>query len=100
MNKHIKWWWQRRVRGFDDRELWSLDYTIAKYALPRLKRFKDTTHGTPYNLQEVEWQLILADIIRGLEYLIEDDYYVDEYKQGCIRRGIDLFGNHFNNLWD
>ena len=37
--RRLKWFIQRRRRGFDDRELWSLDYTIARYVYPRLKVF-------------------------------------------------------------
>ena len=37
--RRLKWFIQRRRRGFDDRELWSLDHTIAKYVYPRLKVF-------------------------------------------------------------
>ena len=37
--RRLKWFIQRRRQGFDDRELWSLDYTIAKYVYPRLKVF-------------------------------------------------------------
>lgn len=38
MLKHFK---QRWTRGFDDSELWSLDWTIAKFVLPRLKAFRE-----------------------------------------------------------
>jgi hypothetical protein len=31
-----QWALQRRTRGFDDRELWSLDITLARWLLPRL----------------------------------------------------------------
>jgi len=31
---------QRLKRGFDDSETWSLRDTIAKFIIPRLKRFK------------------------------------------------------------
>ena len=37
--RRLKWFIQRRRRGFDDRELWSLDHTIARYVYPRLKAF-------------------------------------------------------------
>ena len=37
--RRIKWFIQRRRRGFDERELWGLDYTIAKYVYPRIKAF-------------------------------------------------------------
>jgi len=41
IKRRLKWFWQKRTRGFDDRELWSLEYTIAKYILPRLIAFKE-----------------------------------------------------------
>lgn len=31
---------QRIIRGFDDRDTWDLDITVAKFMYPRLKRFK------------------------------------------------------------
>jgi len=37
--RRIRWWVQRRRRGFDDRELWSLDSTITDFVYPRLKAF-------------------------------------------------------------
>lgn len=39
--RRLRWFIQRRRRGFDDRELWGLDFTIAKFILPRLKAFND-----------------------------------------------------------
>lgn len=36
-----KWEKQRYKRGFDDTELWGLDYTIASFILPRLIAFRE-----------------------------------------------------------
>jgi len=33
--REIKWIWQRMSRGFSDKDLWSLDYTIGDFILPR-----------------------------------------------------------------
>lgn len=33
--------------GFSCRQLWSLDVTIAKFTIPRLKRLKEIKHGHP-----------------------------------------------------
>ena len=42
------WWYQRLTRGFSSRALWSLDYTITEFILPRLKAFrKGGTCGYP-----------------------------------------------------
>lgn len=38
----IRYWKQRRIRGFDKSELYSLDMTISKFVYPRLKAFRDT----------------------------------------------------------
>ncbi len=46
MNKRL-----RKKRGiytkFKDKETYSLDYTIAQFVLPRLKRFKELDRGCP-----------------------------------------------------
>lgn len=40
-HKMAKWEKQREEIGFDDRELWSLDYTFLLWLYERLVRFKD-----------------------------------------------------------
>ena len=39
--RRIRWFIQRRRRGFDDRELWSLNDTITRFVYPRLKAFAE-----------------------------------------------------------
>ena len=41
IKRAIKHWWQRRTRGWDDSDTYSLDITIAKFALPRFKRLRE-----------------------------------------------------------
>ena len=38
---------ERRKYGFELNELWSLDYTIIKFVIPRLKVFRERTIGFP-----------------------------------------------------
>ena len=45
-------------RGFSDKQLWSLDWTIAKFVAPRLKRLKEIKHGHP--VIEADEQLCLG----------------------------------------
>ncbi len=40
LRQKVVHFFQRRRRGFDDSELWSLDDTILRFILPRLKRFR------------------------------------------------------------
>ena len=102
--REIKWCWQRINRGWDDREIWSLDVTIAKFILPRLKHLRDNNMGYPSSLSaQVEWNLILDEIIEAFE-LIQDESYFDmndyQKKQDKIDKGLQLFAKYYQGLWD
>lgn len=85
-----------RSGHWSDRDIWSLDYTIAKFALPRLIRLKEVQHGIPntmfvalpkgkYNhskaqtkAAELKWSKTLEEIIFAIDYIAnyrENDYY-------------------------
>lgn len=90
---------------FSDKETWSLDYTIAKFTVPRLKRYKEICKGHPCYLTSEEWYDILDKMIYSLEAIINEHegfvYHIDnrtEYYEK-VREGIELFGKHFNDLW-
>lgn len=71
---------QRLENGFDESECWSLDWTIIKFMLPRIKLLKDIVFGYPARLNsEEEWIQILNKIIDALELVIETDYDCVEY---------------------
>ena len=60
----IKWFCQRRVRGFDDRELWGLDTSLKEWLAPRLERFIKTRElGHPSNLTERKLVNVLKKIL-------------------------------------
>lgn len=107
--RHLKHCWQYLTRGFSDRQLWSLDVTIASYVLPRLKRYKEINSGLPIHPEEnrsyteKEWHEILDDMIFAMEYSVDGRMY----DSSCIgsegydrhQHGIELFAKHFHNLW-
>jgi len=95
---YLKRAWQiiSRPGHWSDRDIWSLDYTIAKFALPRLIRLKEVMHGVPntmfeplpegeYNhdkeqmaAAEKKWDETLDEIIFAMDYIAncrEHDYY-------------------------
>ena len=43
----VRWWYQRRTRGFDDASLWDLDIELGKIMLPRFKRYRELVKRTP-----------------------------------------------------
>ena len=90
---------QRIERGFDDTETYSLFFTIAKFTLPRLKRFKEVTSSHPTDMTFEEWMIILDKITESLEIISKDDFSFSHEKEAKIKEGIDLFGKYFTYLW-
>jgi hypothetical protein len=100
--------YQRVVRGWDDSDTWSLDYTTAKFVLPRLKRFKELSIAVPSEFCQngVEigskiWNRRLDQMIYAMEKVIQhtnvDMLSTDEINR--MNKGLQIFGQHFTNLW-
>lgn len=93
---------QRKRNGFDDSETWSLHDTIAKFTLPRLKRFREITIGCPVHYEHMEdWQKDLDKMITSFEHLTQenDNILWDNKKTKEIDEGLDLFRENFLWLW-
>lgn len=127
--KHnIKWFFQRRRYGFDDREIWNIDNTFYNWLLPRLKRFKEKTVCYPTNYNSMSsWQKELINRISQLELIINYSYeehnfpefkryltskeietYQKNMEEGqikyiayskCMQNFNKWFGNNINDLW-
>lgn len=94
-----RWWWQRRTRGWDDRELWNLDQTIAEFVLPRLRVFKTYRHGCPSELAEETWDSHLESMISAFE-LFTQPKYLNKPIPVEVQDGLDLFAKYYTRLWD
>ena len=113
--RHFLWWWQRRRRGFDDRELWSLDYVIAKFVYPRLRAFRDTSPVTPcisdlgedraptkeeWDAAYKEWDDIMGEMVEGFRLMAEHgNWDLDRDASVKVDRSLDLFREWFHSLW-
>lgn len=84
-----------------EEELWALNTTIAKFILPRIKKFKELTPACPLGLSGKEWKKILDDIIYAMEYYANDRYEAldSPVDYGKINRGAKLLGERFEYLW-
>lgn len=113
---------QRIERGFDNSELWSLDVTIAKFILPRLKAFRECHCGYPGNLTDEKWNEILDKMIVAFDIYLNDDdlvnsedYIRKRYERDTIKgrtlekclqlhldfeEGIKYFHKYWMSLWD
>lgn len=92
---------QRFTQGFPDSDTWSLDFKIAQYVAPRLRRFKELNNGYPGDLTAEEWDDMLDDMIYAMEAVANEDD-LDEQKNidyKRMQRGLDLFGERFRGLW-
>jgi hypothetical protein len=96
-----KHWLQRVTRGFDDSELWSLDVTIARFVLPRLRAFAAVDHGHPNDMTMAQWQEAMAKMVRAFELIVEEDgaMMLPGRDEEC-QEGLDLFARYFRALWD
>jgi hypothetical protein len=110
----IRYWWQRRTRGFDDCDLWSLDYTVIKFVYPRLKLLRDQvkwsvprhptevdSQGHLRSLEVEEWKAILDEMLEGFQLVVETDCYPlmeDDHKK--LEHSMDVFREWFFSLWD
>lgn len=118
MRRKFKHLFQRIFRGYDDSETWDLGYTIAKFTLPRLKRFKELNEGYPCDGEiktYEEWNEVLDKIIWSLEKIANDEKDYPDWQKDLdndcysiekeikynkkIQEGLDLFGKHLMSLW-
>jgi hypothetical protein len=99
IRKFFLYKYQKIFRGFGDNELWNFDTTIAKYIVPRLKRFKELQHGYPADLGEEEWCEILDQIIYSFELKLNDKEF-DEKLRANYELGLIYFAKYFDHLWD
>ena len=104
IKRSLRHLWQRIRWGFDDSDLWSLDTTIAKFVLPRLKRFRDVSGGYPGcdgMATEEDWNVAMDEMIFAMQVVIDDgncDLRTHEDWARC-KRGLKLFGKWFRQLW-
>jgi len=103
IKRSIKFYLQRKKRGWDDGDTWSLDLTIAEFILPRLKRFREVTCGYPGDLSEEKWDKILSQMIEAFEIVVIEQGPPIEpstsEKSKKVRRGLDLFRDYYFGLW-
>ena len=101
MNKRL-----RKKKGLSKitySELWGLDFTLAKYILPRLIKFKENAEGHPSDITWEEYLIILDKMIWSFSYIIKEEYsstledYEKEDKR--CREGLHLFAEYFRSLW-
>lgn len=105
--------WQRAVRGYDDRALWSLDDYLTDHIEKMLLMYwVHERSGHPADRDEKTWNRQLMDLHRSWEALkllkhnehtlfsIEEADKETEFYENTKRKAFDLLYEHFERLWD
>jgi hypothetical protein len=94
MFRKLKFWWQRKTRGFSNEDLWNLDITIAEFVLPRLKVFRGCC--SPDMEKHVE------DMIAAFKIILSADgelLSLSTKDQIVVKRGLNKFAKYYRGLW-
>jgi len=114
---HIKWFIQRGVRGYSDRDVWSLDTYIFKILSGGLIRLADTTHGYPcpypkdaHSLTQptsctcaYRWDSDLREYAALFHKLAEDSFEGDDWikeEEAAYQKSMEWIKENFSSLWD
>lgn len=102
---NIKYFFQRKFKGYSDVDYWNADMAIAKYAIPLIK-YQKKTNRTPGGLTQKKWHNILDKIIYSLEHFADEEKWChfntqEEYEEAekKIDAGMKLFAKWFAALW-
>lgn len=103
-SRHPQWKEERKKYGFDERETWGLDTTIAQFMYTRLMMFKECKNGHPCNMTGEEWDALLQEMIDGFGgYLIYEASFDNEDKWEIVRdnctKSFELLSKHWRELW-
>lgn len=91
------WKEQREKYGFDARETWGLNYTIAAFIYPRLKMFQAKSYSYPMGLSSEEWSEMVGKMVFAFGRILKEDVE-DNLEE--VEEGLDLFREYFFDLWD
>ena len=102
IKRPIKHTYQKLIRGFSDDVTWSFDFQIAKWILPRLKRFKKIHRAYPGpQLTEEQWDMELDKMLSAFSLIVDENLYYlsNEESEKVIQEGLDSFRKYFQALW-
>ena len=99
--RFVRLTYQKLTKGWSDEDTWSLDHSLAKLILPRLKRFREVTIARPWDINEKEWYDILDQMIFGFEFYAAGKQWESPPKEDYERanNGIKLFAEYYPCLW-
>lgn len=112
IKRDVKFWFQRRTRGWSDDETWNLSYEFILWLNSRFKKYREQAikivdleyYKFEYK-DKIYTQLQVIDkIIELTDYIINNDYYEMmwsdiEHLEETKDEIFDLFKISFNVMW-
>ena len=106
IKRNIKFWCQRRTRGWSDDECWNLDFEFVKWINSRFKQYKkgaskvvDLEYRVYKYKKKKYTQLELIDrVIQLSDKLINGDYYFRESNEE-VDEILDIFKLVYLSMW-
>ena len=83
IKRDIKYWFQRRIRGWSDDETWNLDYEFIKWVNSRFKKYKERAiytvdleyHKFKYKRKEYTQLQLIDRVIELTDEILTDEYW-------------------------
>lgn len=100
VKRFIRHLWFRMRHGWWPAETWNLDHELAAWLVPRLRYFKQHTHGYPSDITAEAWDGILDAMIDGFEAHLRE--WTDGTPEDQVKaaRAFELLGVWGEHLWD
>lgn len=108
IKRNIKYWFQRRTRGWSDNETWNLDYEFIKWVNSRFKKYKEKAgkivdldfHQFTYKKKKYTQLELIDKVIKLSDEYINLSVSVFEDKLDSIKNEIfDIFKLIFWSMW-
>lgn len=102
----VKWFIQRGRRGYADCDVWSLDYYLAGWLPKALTHLQDNNISHPTGMTSKGWKTRLEIMKQGfLAVQKMNDIPCPSTKEllklkRIMDKGVKMFGEHFQSLWD
>jgi hypothetical protein len=78
-----------------------LDVDIAKFIIPRIRKFRKTTISHPSNMSLKKWKRILKSIEKAFKLSIDENISYKDVKKvdKKVNKGLKLFQKYYTQLW-
>lgn len=112
LKRSVKYWFQRRIRGWSDDETWNLDYEFIKWVNSRFKKYKEKAskivdlefHRFEYEGKEYTQLQLIDRVIELTDEMLTDEYwgliYTDAERLEKIKDEVfDIFKLIYGVMW-